>query len=94
VSAVDEGLAPEPAIAAPDLLAVESFLCEVWRELLGASGEVTDTDFFALGGHSFMAIEVISRLKETFGIDVPFWLILESTTPRLLAHRALHFEGE
>jgi hypothetical protein len=70
--------------------ALETFLCGVWQDLLGANGaggDLAESDFFALGGHSFLAIEVISQIQATFNLEVPFWLIFECPTPRLLAER-------
>jgi len=94
VTQVDDRTEPAAAGRPPGLPEVEAFLCGVWCELLGVGGEVADGDFFGLGGHSFLAIEVIARLKDSLGIDVPFWLIFESPTPRLLADRVVHFERE
>jgi acyl carrier protein len=80
--------AGSPAVLADGSLdGLEEFLCGVWKNLLGATGDLAESDFFALGGHSFLAIEVITELQTAFGIEVPFWLIFECPTPRLLAQR-------
>jgi hypothetical protein len=77
----------ERTTTAESVPALETFLCGVWQDLLGASGDVAESDFFALGGHSFLAIEVISRIQASLDVEVPFWLIFECPTPRLLAER-------
>ena len=70
--------------------ASEELVAGIWSEILGVEGTAnrrigaTD-DFFALGGHSLMAVKVVSRLREVFGVEVPVRVIFESSTLRELA---------
>src|SRR5262249_61077461 len=41
--------------------------------------------FFELGGHSLVAIQLLPRLRETFGIDIPVHRIFEAPTVAELA---------
>ena len=52
-----------------------------------------DDDFFALGGHSLIAIELLGRIGERKGIDLPLTVLLDAPTPRLLAERAANPGG-
>jgi len=38
--------------------------------VLGVDRVGADDDFFALGGHSLMAVRLISRIREAFGVEV------------------------
>jgi amino acid adenylation domain-containing protein len=49
---------------------VEKLLAEVWSEVLGRDRISADDNFFALGGHSLIALRVISRLKRELGLAV------------------------
>src|SRR5208282_5438950 len=43
---------------------IEQTIAESWAELLGQPRVETDSNFFSLGGHSLMAIECLSRMRE------------------------------
>ncbi|MFB7377478.1 amino acid adenylation domain-containing protein [Kitasatospora purpeofusca] len=49
---------------------VEKLLAEVWSEVLGRDRISADDNFFALGGHSLVALRVIGRLKRELGLAV------------------------
>jgi acyl-CoA synthetase (AMP-forming)/AMP-acid ligase II/thioesterase domain-containing protein len=55
--------APGPVRSEPRT-AVERRLVELWREILDVDEVETDDDFFAAGGDSLLAAEVVSRLQE------------------------------
>jgi acyl carrier protein len=74
---------PEPARPAPRSSA-ESAVAEIWAELLAAPVDV-DASFFGLGGNSILAIQMISRLRERFGVDVSVRLFFEQPTVARLA---------
>ncbi|MCD9188128.1 MAG: amino acid adenylation domain-containing protein [Pyrinomonadaceae bacterium] len=62
---------------------VAELLVAVWEELLGV--RVTDhaADFFAAGGHSLLATQLISRVRETFGVELELGAIFDH--PQLAA---------
>ncbi|MEU9044354.1 MULTISPECIES: condensation domain-containing protein [unclassified Kitasatospora] len=57
---------------------------EVFGELLGATPPA-DGDFFALGGHSLVAVQLAERLRTRTGLPLTGLDILEQRTPRALA---------
>ncbi|HEY0167606.1 MAG TPA: non-ribosomal peptide synthetase [Jatrophihabitans sp.] len=49
----------------------EQLIADVWSEVLGRGEVSADDDFFALGGHSLVALRVVARLKKDFGLLMP-----------------------
>ncbi|MCE7004710.1 phosphopantetheine-binding protein [Kibdelosporangium philippinense] len=52
----------------------------VWCELFGVPRVDPDDDFFAMGGHSMLAVRMSSRLRTELGLRVPVRTILENPT--------------
>ncbi|WP_259470885.1 non-ribosomal peptide synthetase [Streptomyces sp. 1114.5] len=50
--------------------AVEEAVGQLWAELFGVETVGPDDDFFALGGTSLLAMEMLARARIMFGIDV------------------------
>ena len=51
---------------------VEKELALIWSEVLGTADPVgVLDDFHALGGHSLLAVQIVSRVRDTFGVEVP-----------------------
>ncbi|MFH8787798.1 non-ribosomal peptide synthetase [Streptomyces roseoverticillatus] len=46
----------------------ETLIAAVWSEVLGRERIRADDDFFAMGGHSLIALRVVARIKKQFGI--------------------------
>ncbi|PZR52367.1 hypothetical protein DNL40_11865 [Xylanimonas oleitrophica] len=42
----------------------------VWTEALGIEVDES-TDFFLGGGHSFLAIDIVARLGDELGVEIP-----------------------
>jgi acyl carrier protein len=69
--------------------AVERKLAEFCSEVLGLQSVGVEDDFFELGGHSLHATQIISRVRNSFQVELPMRLFFE--TPRLAA-LARHIE--
>jgi phthiocerol/phenolphthiocerol synthesis type-I polyketide synthase E len=68
---------------------VEREIIEAWRDLLGATDVAPDSDFFALGGESLVAVRMLSRLRQRCGARVPLRILAQDPTVRGLTQAAL-----
>ncbi len=59
---------------------VEEAIASVWREVLGLDAVGVHESFFDLGGHSLTAMQVLARVRETFGVAVPVRRLFEAPT--------------
>jgi amino acid adenylation domain-containing protein len=90
---VDRARLPAPEDVAtlrdPDVLAprtaVEKRLAELVAELLGVRPVGVTDNFFLLGGHSLLGTQLIARLRDAFGVDVPLRTIFDHPTVDALA---------
>jgi amino acid adenylation domain-containing protein len=66
----------------------EREIAAIWSEVLGVDRVGARDDFFDLGGHSLMAVQILSRMRARLGVDLPVRVLFEA--PRLadLAWRA------
>ncbi|MFD9222476.1 Pls/PosA family non-ribosomal peptide synthetase [Streptomyces sp. NPDC060064] len=55
-----------PATGQAELTATEAWLAEQWTDLLGAPVNSPDADFFASGGGSLAAAQLVSRIRERY----------------------------
>jgi acyl carrier protein len=65
-------------VTVPPRTPVEKRLAGIWAEVLGVDRIGVRDDFFALGGHSLRATQVISRLRQAFAIDLPLRALFEA----------------
>ncbi|HEX6290021.1 MAG TPA: amino acid adenylation domain-containing protein [Herpetosiphonaceae bacterium] len=65
----------------------EELLAGIWTRLLDVSQVSIDDNFFELGGHSLLATRVVSRLRETFQVDLSLRTLFEAPTIATLARQ-------
>jgi aspartate racemase len=88
IGKVDRRLLPAPDLQRPMLeqayvaprTSVEGLLAGIWREVLGLERIGVHDSFFALGGHSLMATRLVSRIRDTFHVELPLRRVFEAPT--------------
>ncbi len=74
----------EEIITAPST-PTEEHVAGIVTALLQLEQVGIDDNFFMLGGHSLLGTQIIARVAETFGIELPLRSLFEVPTVRLLA---------
>ncbi|MBD2293370.1 amino acid adenylation domain-containing protein [Anabaena sphaerica FACHB-251] len=74
--------------------AVEEILAGIWKKILHVEQVGIHDNFFELGGHSLLATQVISRIRETFRIELPLRYLFESPTVEKLAQKIIAQEAK
>jgi amino acid adenylation domain-containing protein len=93
---IDRHSLPAPGRGRPDLSApfmpprtpAEETLADIWAEVLGLAEVGRDDDFFELGGHSLRAVQIVSRVRDAFRIEVPLDAFFAAPTVAGLARFA------
>jgi acyl carrier protein len=89
----------ESVFVAPET-PTEQALAILWQEILRVDRVGGNDDFFESGGHSLLAIQVVRRIRERFGVEMPLqslfqrprlrdlaaWVDHLGTTPRAQQH--------
>jgi amino acid adenylation domain-containing protein len=74
-----------PAAAAEGFVAprtaIEETLSWIWAEVLGIERVGATDGFFDLGGHSLLGTQVMARVRDALGVELPLRVLFE--TPRL-----------
>jgi len=66
---------------------VERRVSAIIRNLLNRDQVGLDENFFFLGGHSLLAAQLIARISDAFGVELPLRSIFDSPTARQLAEQ-------
>jgi thioesterase domain-containing protein/aryl carrier-like protein len=89
---LDRKALPAQGVAAPSaepnraVTAFESIVCEAFAEVLGIETVGIDDDFFALGGHSLMAVRLVEQLRER-GVSIAVRDVFAAGTVQELMRR-------
>jgi acyl carrier protein len=74
----------DPEIEGPSVASIREMLAAIWTEVLGVKVAPGD-DFFALGGDSIAAVQVMMPISQLIGAEIPPTLIYAHTTLEQLA---------
>lgn len=77
-------LMPESNFVAPRD-ALELQLVKIWENVLGVHRIGLRDNFFALGGHSLVAIRLMAQIQQQFGKNLPLATLFQSSTVEQLA---------
>ncbi|MEU2254747.1 amino acid adenylation domain-containing protein [Nocardia xishanensis] len=66
---------------------LEATVCDAFTRTLDIERVGVDDGFFALGGNSLAATQLVARLAESTGVTVPVQWVFTDPTPQLLARR-------
>ena len=77
-----EGAAPAAAAgeAAAPRTPTEELLERIWAEVFGLERVGIDQDLFELGGDSLRATQLLARVQEAFGVDLPIDALFAAST--------------
>jgi acyl carrier protein len=66
---------------------VERRIADIWQEVLGVEQVGLHDNFYDLGGHSLMGMQLLSRLREAFPLDISVSDFFDALTVEELAKR-------
>ena len=97
---LDRRALPVPGPTRPDLerqyvaprTPVEEILVSIWSQILGLEHLGIYDGFFELGGHSLLATQVISRVRNSFKVEVPLYALFAAPTVAGLAEALVKHE--
>jgi acyl carrier protein len=96
---LDRKALPAPDQSRPELqetytaprTSTEEKLTHIWTEVLKLDQVGIRDNFFDLGGHSLMATQLISRIRDAFKVDLPLRALFENPTILGIAERLQEF---
>jgi amino acid adenylation domain-containing protein len=78
---IPDALAPKGGSEKVPRTPVEIRLASIWEATLNVSPIRLDDDFFNIGGHSLLAVQMMAKAREAFGCELPLTLLFSA--PRL-----------
>jgi amino acid adenylation domain-containing protein len=96
---LDRGALPAPEAGSsseehvPPRGRTEETVAAAWSELLRVEAVGARDNFFELGGHSLLATQVVARLRDRLGVELPLRAVFEAPTVAELAARVDALRG-
>jgi amino acid adenylation domain-containing protein len=99
---VDRKSLPVPEYVRPELSSTfqqagtptEEVIVGIWAEILKLDQVGLQDDFFELGGHSLLATQVVSRIRQTFQVELPLRILFEDPNVAALAVRVENLQRQ
>jgi thioesterase domain-containing protein/acyl carrier protein len=101
---LDRRALPEPEQSGDDLKAqflgprddLELQLVQIWQDVLNVRSIGVRDNFFDRGGHSLLAVRLLSRIRQTLDVDLPLSVFFkqEPTIEHLATHIRQHSDRE
>lgn len=82
-AAQSSGMFPRPNLQTTYVAprnSLEDQIVEAWQKILGITPVGVYDDFFELGGHSLLATQLVTRLRDTYKVELPLRRLFESPT--------------
>lgn len=70
-----------------ELTLIEEIVITIWEEVLGLHNIKSSSNFFQLGGHSLLVVQILSQITQQFEIEFSFDSFLQNPTPRKMSDR-------
>src|SRR5215472_2429357 len=83
--APDAANTPHETLSGDPVTPTQQCIIEILKALLGGEKIGPNDDFFLLGGHSLLGAQLIARLRETFGVELPLRTVFDAPTVVALA---------
>jgi acyl-coenzyme A synthetase/AMP-(fatty) acid ligase/acyl carrier protein len=71
----------------------EELMAGIWQEVLKVERVGVNENFFELGGHSLLAMQLVSKVRETFGVDLPLRSLFDTPTVAKLSAKMEQARG-
>ena len=90
---VDRKALPDPVVgdAGDDFVAPrnasEQQIADIWSKVLKLDKVGVKSDFFSIGGHSLLATQVVSRIRQQFGVELSVRALFEGPTIEQLVQK-------
>jgi amino acid adenylation domain-containing protein len=79
-------LEPESIVDVPRT-PIEEALVDIWQHVMGREQVGIHNNFFEMGGHSLMATQIVSRVRQVFKVELPLRSLFEYPTVADLAEQ-------
>ncbi|KXY48260.1 MULTISPECIES: phosphopantetheine-binding protein [Bacillus] len=73
---------------------IEDIVKDMWLEAFKKNEISTQEDFFDLGGHSLMAAQLVTKMRETFKVNISLLTFFDNSSIESLAERIYQLRAE